>query len=290
VVFETERPLVVTRAQLQAAYVSDTENDSYSDRSAQATGAADAPFAVFAGDQPSPHQLYLACDPLLTQPGPKDVVLTLASPDTWQWLNWPISWAYWDGAAWHAVTARAAVPGGSWSVTLQALPVGAVLRAERRHALREALLVEAEQPGQLVAVGLIGEPGAEPRQVLQRAPAGIHAARRGAAVDRALAFLLVELIGRQGADRVRILDEIIQRLVRGAGEAVRRVDVRLIARADVVVTGFELVAVAEQPRDRALLLAVGVGRRGLRRISPGLAGKVAPPAHVIASCVFAAWR
>jgi hypothetical protein len=122
VVFETERPLVVTRAQLQAAYVSDTENDSYSDRSAQATGAADAPFAVFAGDQPSPHQLYLACDPLLTQPGPKDVVLTLASPDTWQWLNWPISWAYWDGAAWHAVTARAAVPGGSWSVTLQALP------------------------------------------------------------------------------------------------------------------------------------------------------------------------
>jgi len=122
VVFETERPLVVTRAQLQAAYVSDTENDTYSDRSAQATGAADAPFAVFAGDQPSPHQLYLACDALLTQPGPKDVVLTLASPDSWQWLNWPISWAYWDGAAWQAVTSSAAVQGGSWSATLQALP------------------------------------------------------------------------------------------------------------------------------------------------------------------------
>jgi len=122
VVFETERLLVVTRAQLQAAYVSDTGNDSYSDRSAQATGAAGQPFAVFAGDQPSPHQLYLACDPLLTQPGPKDVVLTLTSPDTWQWLNWPISWAYWDGAAWHPVAGSAAAAGGSWRVTLPALP------------------------------------------------------------------------------------------------------------------------------------------------------------------------
>ena len=38
VVFETERSLVVTRAQLQAAYVSDTETDTYSDRTAPATG------------------------------------------------------------------------------------------------------------------------------------------------------------------------------------------------------------------------------------------------------------
>ncbi len=122
VVFETERLLVVTRAQLQAAYVSDTEHDSYSDRSAQATGAGSQPFAVFAGDQPSPHQLYLACDPLLTQPGPKDVVLALTSPDAWQWLSWPISWAYWDGAAWHPVTSSAVVTGGAWRVTLPALP------------------------------------------------------------------------------------------------------------------------------------------------------------------------
>jgi hypothetical protein len=122
VVFETERLLVVTRAQLQAAYVSDTEHDTYSDRSAQAAGAADQPFDVFTGDQPSPHQLYLACDPLLTQPGPKDVVLALTSPDAWPWLNWAISWAYWDGAAWHPVTSSAAVADGAWRVTLPALP------------------------------------------------------------------------------------------------------------------------------------------------------------------------
>ena len=122
VVFETERPLVVTRAQLQAAFVSDTENDAYSDRSAQATGIADEPFAAFTGDQPSPHQFYLAFDPLLTQPGAKDVVLALASPDTWQWLNWPVSWAYWDGTSWRTVASSAAVQGGSWRVSLPALP------------------------------------------------------------------------------------------------------------------------------------------------------------------------
>jgi hypothetical protein len=123
VVFETERSLVVTRSQLMAAYVSDTENDTYSERSAPATGAADEPFAAFTGDQPSPHQLYLACDPLLTQPGPRDVTLTLASPDTWQWLNWPISWAYWDGATWHPVSpSSAGVQASSWGVTLRALP------------------------------------------------------------------------------------------------------------------------------------------------------------------------
>ena len=102
--------------------MSDTETDTYSDRSVPATGTADEPFAVFAGDQPSPHQLYLACDPLLTQPGPKDVTLTFASPDTWQWVNWPISWAYWDGAGWHTVAGSAVLQPGSWRVTLPALP------------------------------------------------------------------------------------------------------------------------------------------------------------------------
>ncbi|HZR52285.1 MAG TPA: putative baseplate assembly protein [Streptosporangiaceae bacterium] len=122
VVFETERPLALTQAQLLAAYVSDTEHDTFSDRFDEATGQTDAPFPVFAADQPQPHQLYLACDQLLTQPGVKDVTLALTSPDSWQWLNWPISWAYWNGTGWQPVTASAAVQGGTWQVTLPALP------------------------------------------------------------------------------------------------------------------------------------------------------------------------
>jgi hypothetical protein len=109
VVFETERGLVVTRAQLQAVYSSDTETDTYSDRTAQATGLAEGRFAVFSGEAPTPHQLYLGCDPLLTQPGLKDVTLTLWSPDGWQWANWPITWAYWDGAGWQAAASSARV-------------------------------------------------------------------------------------------------------------------------------------------------------------------------------------
>lgn len=122
VVFETERPLAITQAQLLAAYVSDTDTDTYSNRLDQASGQTGAPFAVFAGDQPSPHQLYLACDPLLTQPGGKDITLALTSQDTWQWLNWPVSWAYWDGTGWYAVAGSSAVQGGTWQVTLPAVP------------------------------------------------------------------------------------------------------------------------------------------------------------------------
>jgi len=122
VVFETERPLAITQARLLAAYVSDTEHDMFSDRIDEATGQTDAPFALFAGDRPSPHQLYLACDQLLTQPGGKDVTLALTSPDSWQWLNWPISWAYWDGTGWQPVTGSSTVQGGTWQVTLPAVP------------------------------------------------------------------------------------------------------------------------------------------------------------------------
>jgi hypothetical protein len=122
VVFETERELVVTRSQLLAAYVSDTEADTYSDRTGPVTGTADQPFAVFAGDQPSPHQLYLACDPLLAQPGAKDITLTLTSPDTWQWQNWPVSWAYWDGTSWQPATSSSVVASGAWQVSLRGLP------------------------------------------------------------------------------------------------------------------------------------------------------------------------
>jgi Baseplate J-like protein len=122
VVFETERPLTITQSQLVAAYVSDTENDTYSDHGQQATGGLDQPWAVFTGDRPSPHQLFLACDPVLTQPGARDAVVTLATPDTWQWQNWPIGWAYWDGATWQPAAASATVLSGHWQVTLRALP------------------------------------------------------------------------------------------------------------------------------------------------------------------------
>jgi hypothetical protein len=125
VVFETERSLVVTRSQLQAVFVGDAETDSYRDRKDEATGLVDRPFDAFGGDQPTPHQLYLACDELLTPPGTKDVVLRLRTPDAWPSTNWPISWSYHDGetpGSWKAVASTATVANGIWRVGLSQLP------------------------------------------------------------------------------------------------------------------------------------------------------------------------
>jgi Baseplate J-like protein len=66
VVFETASPLVCTTATLVATWSSDTETDTAADRTASATGAEDAAFGVFGDDgmPVTPHELYLACDPL----------------------------------------------------------------------------------------------------------------------------------------------------------------------------------------------------------------------------------
>ena len=119
VLFETERDLVVTRVVLTDVVVSDTESDTYSDRSAEAAGQADGPFAAFSGDQVTPHHLYIAVAP---RSDPSNLALELASPDSWQWLNWPITWEYWDGTGWQPATSSAQVTQGAWRVTLSQLP------------------------------------------------------------------------------------------------------------------------------------------------------------------------
>jgi predicted phage baseplate assembly protein len=118
-VFETERDLVVTRAVLADVVASDTEADTWSDRTAEGTGLLDRPFGAFQGDQLTPHHLYLAVEP---RPGPGDLALELRSPDSWQWLNWPIVWECWDGASWQRATSSARVERGAWRVTLSQLP------------------------------------------------------------------------------------------------------------------------------------------------------------------------
>lgn len=160
VTFETERNLVVTRAGLQAAFTSDTEHDTWSDRTAAVTGQADEPFAVFQGELPSPHELYVACDPLLLQPGSKDVTLALSSPDSWQWNNWPFAWAWWDGSSWQPAAATASASGGAWQVTLAALPppvpslVGGIQAGWLRAQLQLPFPPDQDgRPPQAVAVG-----------------------------------------------------------------------------------------------------------------------------------------
>ncbi|MEU6535395.1 putative baseplate assembly protein [Streptomyces sp. NPDC047000] len=122
VVFETETDLVVTRARLLSVVVDDAPHDSWADHGAEATGDLDEPFTVFTGDRPMPHLLHLACDPVLTAEGTKDVTLTLATPDGALLGSWPVSWTYWDGTRWQPAQARTGFGDGTWTVTLTGLP------------------------------------------------------------------------------------------------------------------------------------------------------------------------
>jgi baseplate J-like protein len=122
VVFETDTPLVVSRARSRAVFVGDAETDRYADRTAQATGLRDESFDVFVGDRQVPHQLFIACDPVLTRPGSKDVTLVLTTPDATLLTSWPISWAYWNGTGWQPLSTTATVRDGAWRVTLPGLP------------------------------------------------------------------------------------------------------------------------------------------------------------------------
>lgn len=103
VVFETEQELVVTTAQITAAFVSDPDRDRLRDCTAQVLGKEDRAFPVFEGDRAVEHSFYFACDPLLTRPGQKTVTLSLQSPQAGDLSQFPITWSVWNGADWQPV-------------------------------------------------------------------------------------------------------------------------------------------------------------------------------------------
>jgi hypothetical protein len=104
VVFGTDADLALTTAQLVAVVVADVEHDRYGDRSAEMTGqnvVESAGFAAFEcsdSDPLVPHEIYVACDSLLTLPGRKNVTLRLVTPDVDRWDVWAerITWD-WPG-------------------------------------------------------------------------------------------------------------------------------------------------------------------------------------------------
>ena len=124
VVFETDQDLIVTRSQVLAAFSYDPETDRYATRTLQVLGTLDEPFPVFRGDQPIAHQLYLACDALLSDAAGRTVSLNLYSPDSWQWETWPLRWEYWDGTVWQKleVTSTMVAAEGWLQVTITPLP------------------------------------------------------------------------------------------------------------------------------------------------------------------------
>ncbi len=124
VVFETDRELVVTTAQLKAVFVREPEKDCYSDRTSQATGKKDTAFKAFVAEQPIEHCLYLACDDIFALPGNKTVTLKFDFTEATELAKLPISWSYWDGS-WRSLSPSLSNEANTnnWKVTITDLTV-----------------------------------------------------------------------------------------------------------------------------------------------------------------------
>ena len=125
VLFETERELVVTRSQLTAAFTREPGYDRYSDHTAVATGVVEGAFAVFQGDRPIPHLLYLGHSDLFGIDMTKTITMRLSPAEgSESWLV-AVEWTYWSGTAWEPLPMAGAPASvaGAWEITLPNVPL-----------------------------------------------------------------------------------------------------------------------------------------------------------------------
>jgi len=138
VVFQTERELSVTTAQLMALCIRDPERDQYACYQVSATGEL-PDVAVFAGNKASEHALYLG-DELLGLPhlDQLTLVLTLA-PALKEELA--IRWRCWNGADWQKIGSNGSdedkIPANSGSYTIIFNNVPAIPPQDDRRSERE---------------------------------------------------------------------------------------------------------------------------------------------------------
>lgn len=105
IIFETERSLVVTRAQLSWVFVYEPNMDRYGDYTLLASGVTDGSFPAFTGNKAIEHGIYLAGGDRFALPGPKTVTVTIDSPDAPVLHKLPIVWSCWDGENWQPIAA-----------------------------------------------------------------------------------------------------------------------------------------------------------------------------------------
>ncbi len=99
VIFETERELVVTAAQLNSIFVVDPWQDKYADLSGAAGAASGADHLLFQGDRRNVHTLYLGHDSLLGFPAIAALRLRF-NLDRALGDDGRLEWDLWDGTAW----------------------------------------------------------------------------------------------------------------------------------------------------------------------------------------------
>jgi uncharacterized phage protein gp47/JayE len=122
IIFETERELVVTSVQFASIFVSDPQQDTWSDRTSWLTPSNPIESFVFRGDRPIEHSLYLACDELLTLPIPKTVTFTIQSSPVNPLANLPLIWSYSDGKDWQVLPVNSSID-REWQVSIANCPI-----------------------------------------------------------------------------------------------------------------------------------------------------------------------
>jgi hypothetical protein len=132
VVFETERPLVVTAAQLLSLVTIDPELDTYGDWSERL--AAPSPFTVFQGERALAHVLYLGDSRLLGYEQIKGLSVSITLAEALPGGTDPrkVGWEQYDGTQWPSLpptadpTSDLTLPGTIDFGAIPPLPEGAV--------------------------------------------------------------------------------------------------------------------------------------------------------------------
>ena len=121
--FETERDLIVTRSQLVAVYTREPGRDLWGDHTA--ASVAGATFWPFRGDRRIEHRLHVSELTLLAMPEAKTLDLLITPADAAQpWLS-AVTWSYWNGLGYQAVTPTVtfqAGPPATWRVRFANVP------------------------------------------------------------------------------------------------------------------------------------------------------------------------
>lgn len=139
-IFETERELVVTPATLTAVFSRDPEADAYADHRGIASDSSPHGAAVFRGDRPLEHILYVGLKELLGFEGITaftlsfNVILGATEPRQTRWERW-------DGEDWKPVSLGPGAEGTdglrqsgdvAFGVTLQQVPLSTAYGSESR--------------------------------------------------------------------------------------------------------------------------------------------------------------
>ncbi|MCB9101767.1 MAG: putative baseplate assembly protein [Anaerolineales bacterium] len=100
VIFETERELVVTAAQLDRLFVHDPQQDAYADLRALATPGEAAGVALFQGNRQSEHIFYIGHSQLLAFSKLETLEVTATLKEPVESESWDMRWDYWNGSNW----------------------------------------------------------------------------------------------------------------------------------------------------------------------------------------------